>query len=181
MISVAKYRLIQFKDSINKYYVKSEENSICPICGNMDLSVIGSRNRVARQSDGKTMYLIIRRLRCSNCHKIHHELPDLLVPYKRYVSAAIEVIIDDNAAEICCENSSISRIKSWFADISQHMSGCLSAIAVRLGLKIRPGNGSSAYQRIKHMVGETSGWLAKAVRTIVNTNNWVHTRSAFMA
>ncbi|WP_307545897.1 DUF6431 domain-containing protein [Paenibacillus sp. V4I5] len=30
--------------------------------------------------------LVIRRLHCSQCLKIHHELPDCIVPYKRYES-----------------------------------------------------------------------------------------------
>lgn len=181
MISIANYQLVQFKDNINKYYVKSQENSICPTCENMELKVVGSRKRTAWNGDGKTITLVIRRLRCINCHRIHHELPDLLVPYKRYVSAAIEAILDDNTAEVCCENSSISRIKTWFAEVSEYIAGSMYAIAIRLGLETKLLVGSSAYRRIKIMAGETSGWLAKAVRTMVNTNNWVHTRSAFMS
>ncbi len=69
------------KDNSNKYYVKSEENSICPVCGCCELKVIGSRKRNTLQGDGETIILIIRRLRCRNCRRIHHELPDILVPY----------------------------------------------------------------------------------------------------
>lgn len=180
MISISKYQLIPSKDSNNRFYVKSQENSICPRCENIKLKVIGSRKRTAWKGDGSILTLVIRRLNCCNCHKTHHELPDLLVPYKRYVSAVIESILDDNTTEICCENSSISRIKSWFAEVSKYMAGCLNAIAIRLGLETKLQNSLSAYRRIKIMMGETSGWLAKAVRTMVNTNNWVHTRSAFL-
>ena len=180
MISISKYSLICDKDNSSICYVKSEEDSICPVCGNSELEVIGSRKRGVRQGDGETTILVIRRLRCRNCRRIHHELPDILVPYKRYASAAIEAILDDNATEICCENSSISRIKSWFAEVSEYIAGCLPAIAARLGLKIKLRSGP-ARQRIKDLVGQAAGWMARTVRTMVNTNNWLHTRSAFMS
>ena len=180
MISLSKYRLIYAMDTSNICYVKSEEDSICPICGSLDLKVIGSRKRRARQGDGERIIMVIRRLRCSNCRRIHHELPDILVPYKRYTSVAVEAVLNDNTTEICCENSSIYRIKNWFAKLESYIAGCLSAVAVRLNLETKLMSGS-ARQRIKDLIGESAGWLARTVRTMVNTNNWVHTRSAFMS
>ena len=32
---------------------------------------------------------LIRRLKCSNCGRLHRELPDCLVPYKHYASEVI--------------------------------------------------------------------------------------------
>lgn len=180
MISLEKYRLILDENNSNKYYVKSEEDSICPVCDSPDLKVIGSRGRCALQGNGEAIILIIRRLRCRNCHRIHHELPDMLVPYKRYAEPVIEAIIDGTTTEICCENSSIFRIKKWFTETSEYIAGCLSAIAARLDLETNLRDGP-ANQRIKNLVGKTAGWLARAVRTMVNTNNWPHTRSAFLS
>lgn len=179
MISIAKYRLIWDKDSSNKYYVKSEEISICPICGNPELKVIGSRKRSALKGDGEAIILIIRRLRCLGCKRIHHELPDMLVPYKRYSSGIIEVIVDDTSDEVSCENISIYRIKRWFQEISGYIAGCLGSVAAQCGLEIVKSG--PVFQRIKAYVGEGASWLARAVRTVVNTNNWLHTRSAFMS
>lgn len=179
MIILAKYSLIRDRENSTICNVKSEEESICPICGSPELNVIGSRKRKALQGDGGAMILVLRRLRCMNCRRIHHELPDLLVPYKRYCGAVIEAVLDDSATEVCCENSTIARIKSWFGGLSNYIAGCLSAIAARLGLETELRNGQ-ACRRIKDMVGDAADWLARAVRTMVNTNNWVHTRSAFM-
>ena len=39
------------------------------------------------------MVLSIRRLRCADCKRIHHELPDILVPYKHHVRESIETTI----------------------------------------------------------------------------------------
>ena len=180
MIILAKYSLIHDKDNSTKCFVKSEEESICSVCGSPELKVIGSRKRKALQGDGEALILVIRRLRCMNCRRIHHELPDMLVPYKRYCGAVIEVILDDSATEVCCENSTIARIKSWFGGVSEYIAGCLTAIAARLDLEKALRSGPACL-RIKALVGEATGWLARTVRTMVNTNNWVHTRSAFMS
>ncbi|MGB4509265.1 MAG: DUF6431 domain-containing protein, partial [Syntrophomonadaceae bacterium] len=52
----------------------------CPCCSG-GLKVIGSRPRKCVNSVGERITLIIRRLRCVKCQRIHHELPDMLVPY----------------------------------------------------------------------------------------------------
>ncbi|WP_414672216.1 DUF6431 domain-containing protein [Lentibacillus sp.] len=41
----------------------------------------GSRPRVWCRSSGKRDNLIIRRLYCEKCKDIHHELPDVFIPY----------------------------------------------------------------------------------------------------
>ncbi|MEW5785724.1 MAG: DUF6431 domain-containing protein, partial [Bacillota bacterium] len=48
--------------------------------------MIGSRKRTFINEAGEREILIIRRLRCKNCKRVHHELPDIIVPYKRYNS-----------------------------------------------------------------------------------------------
>nr|WP_281243565.1 DUF6431 domain-containing protein [Evansella caseinilytica] len=60
-----------------------------PSCGK-DMSVSGTRNRKSKERSGGTKTYNIRRLRCEHCRRIHHELPDCLVPYKRYESECIE-------------------------------------------------------------------------------------------
>ncbi|HCS75460.1 MAG TPA: hypothetical protein DIW17_16495 [Clostridiales bacterium] len=180
MIILAKYKLIPDEVNRNKRRVKSEEKSICPICLSEALKVIGSRNRRATNSNGENLIIVIRRLKCSNCKKIHHELPDILVPYKRYLSKCIEAIIDGQGGRISCENSSIYRLKRWFKGIEAHIKGSLASIAARVNSAIKMG-GESPLKAIKTYVGNEQGWLARAVRIVANTNNWVHTRFAFMA
>lgn len=179
MIIITKYKLIPYETDQNKLHVKSEEKSICPICLNEVLKVIGSRNRRALNSKGENLIIVIRRLRCSTCKKIHHELPDILVPYKRYLSSCIEAVIEGKGDRIPCENSSIYRIKRWFKVMAAHIKRSLAAIAARENIVIEIGEGTTL-KTITLYVGERPGWLARAVRIVVNTNNWVHTRFAFM-
>lgn len=180
MIIIEKYRLVPDENDKSKFYVKSEEESICPLCSHAELKAIGSRKRKALSSKGEKLAVVIRRLKCTKCNRIHHELPDILVPYKRYLSECIEAIIEGEEDGICCENSSIYRIREWFGGMIGYIAGSLGAIAAKLGIEIEVKE-KSAFQRIKAYVGKEKGWLARAVRTIVNTNNWVHTRSAFMS
>ncbi|MED4936026.1 DUF6431 domain-containing protein [Heyndrickxia coagulans] len=45
------------------------------------MKVIGTRDRKAIDRSGKKHIYNIRRLQCEQCGKIHHELPEFLVPY----------------------------------------------------------------------------------------------------
>ena len=78
------------------FYVRSSETPHCTCCGS-SLRVIGSRSRVLKENDGSQKKLIIRRMRCDSCERIHHELPDILVPFKRYGSETIESVLTSPA------------------------------------------------------------------------------------
>jgi hypothetical protein len=146
--------------------------------------VIGSRSRKYLNKAGEKNTLIIRRLSCVNCKKIHHELPDMLVPYKRYDSESIEaVVVRNDKLDVAVDESTIIRWKNWFKVISHHFIGCLISVAARyeketvVDLSILP---KSVLERIFYFVGNSCFWLSRVVRIVVNLNNWVHTRSAFM-
>jgi hypothetical protein len=62
-----------------------------------------------------------------------------------------------------------------------HFSGCLVSIAIQTGKdSVEDYDSMSLLQRLWHHVGDAEGWLARIVRPIANSNNWVHTRSAFV-
>ena len=93
----------------NVFFVKSAEQIPCPCC-NGPLEVIGSRQRKYINGLGEQIILIIRRLCCDNCKRVHHELPDILVPYKRYGSESIEAVITgDTALTVTADESTINR------------------------------------------------------------------------
>lgn len=113
MIIIKDYLLIQ-KDN-SDYYVRSREERVCPYCQGR-FTVIGSRRRVIYREDGSKERLIIRRLRCMECKRISHELPDLVIPYKRYDAEVILHALDETKKDICCpaEESTIYRWRLWF-------------------------------------------------------------------
>jgi hypothetical protein len=146
------------------------------------MEVIGSRQRKYIDLEGNRNILVIRRLRCQHCGKIHHELPDILVPYKRYSSECIEEVISGNAPiSVPADESTLLRWRNWFSKISLNFLGCLQSISVQLyGYSEAAPQSQSILHRIWQYVDNTFGWMARVVRPVANTNSWVHTRSAFM-
>jgi hypothetical protein len=166
------------------FFVRNLEQVSCPCCGGQ-FSVIGSRKRKYIDSEGNKIILRIRRLRCKVCGSIHHELPDILVPYKRHCSESIESVIKPKGTlYVSADDSTIRRWRNWFRGYTDHFLGCLESIAVRLGRKTAKKithSSKSRFQRVIDFVGDASGWLARIVRPVANTNNWIHTRSAFLS
>ena len=115
------------------FFVRSKEQNLCPCCSG-DLKVIGSRPRKCVNSVGERIALIIRRLRCVKCQRIHHELPDMLVPYKRHIADSIEsVIADDNELSVTADESTLKRWRNWFNEKADYFQGCLKSVAIRYG------------------------------------------------
>jgi hypothetical protein len=167
-----------------EFFVRSGEQNCCPCCGGQ-LGVIGSRKRKYIKETGEQETLVIRRLNCKDCERVHHELPDILVPYKRYSSESIEAVVTGDAAlTVAADESTINRWRKWFWELFNYFVGCLVSIAVRLGKKPVEEESylpESPLQRIWSYVGDAPRWLARIVRPVVNLNYWVHTRSAFLS
>lgn len=155
-----------------------------PCCGER-LKIIGSRNRKCKESSGEEKVLRIRRLRCVNCSSIHHELPDCLVPYKRYESGCVEqVLVESVPSDVAADDSTLHRWKAWFHEQKSYWIGCLTSIAVRFHhdpVKALSTPSQTAHHRLGQIVGDAPGWLARVVRPIANVNLWLHTRSAFLS
>jgi hypothetical protein len=167
------------------FFVRCVEVVPCPCCGE-ELKVIGSRKRISRNATGEAKVLALRRLRCTGCCKIHHELPDSLVPYKRYESTCVEDVVSEDMEEavVAADDSTLYRWRSWYNELAAYWCGALSSIAVRFHhgpVKVSSAPSLSTHQRIGHVVGNAPGWLARVVRPIANVNLWLHTRSAFLS
>ena len=104
------------------------------------------------------------------------------MPYKRHASESIEAAVagDDTAWRRMSPPSGaggdgLRRGPNYFL-------GCLASIAVRHNMSFveplshRP---ESALLGIWHYVGDAPGWLERVVRSVANSNLWLHTRSAF--
>jgi hypothetical protein len=139
-----------------------------------------------KKSCGQIKILIIRRLQCTVCRRIHHELPDCLVPYKRYESECIEEIItnDSSSLSVAADEATLYRIRKWFLTQVQNLLGTLKSIALQLrqiSVKEQSELSLPAHHRLGLYVGKTPGWLARTVRAVVNSNLWIHTRFAFLS
>jgi ribosomal protein L44E len=158
MIIITKYRLEY--NLKNELCVKADEEIVCPVCGHRHLKPKGWRRRKVIMPEGKPKILRIRRLKCSNCKKNHHELPDMIVPYKRHCAQTVESIVTGQEETVCCEESSINRIKTWWADIQVYIKSVLASLKEKYGIDFAGAK------------------IPEIVRALVNTNLWSGTRSA---
>lgn len=147
--------------------------------------MVGSRERVWYRNSGIKAKLIIRRLYCERCHKIHHELPDVLVPYKRYGVESMEQVLDDQVVDVPADESTLKRWREWFEIWGPYAVGCLLSLNSRFQLELSVGCTSDPPRTILQRIGRNGNsigrWLAKIVRPIVNIHLWIQTRSAFLS
>lgn len=157
----------------------------CPCCDG-PLKVAGSKERVWYRSSGTRHLLIIRRLHCVSCTKMHNELPDVLIPYKRYGVESIEPVVDGvEPIEVAADDATLVRWRQWFMTWATYALGCLNSIAMRFQLEVPEESSSGSPQTVLQAIGRekgtTTGWLANVVRPIANTHLWLHTRSACLS
>lgn len=136
------------------FVITGTETIRCPICRG-DLKPYDRRKRSAVNSDGKKNRYVLRRLRCQSCLKLHLELPDTLIPYKRYEVQVIEQVITGTAGQIPYEERTRQKIRHWYHQAHQHLSGFWRSISSGLS---SPGR---------------SPELIELVRAIVNSGMWL--------
>ena len=153
----------------------------CPHCQSQ-LEPYDRRNRKYQNITGDQKILVIRRLRCCNprCQRIHAELPDFLVPYKRYAVDVITAVLSGTAIVAPAEESTRHRWKNWYRQIRDHLLGVAASVRRNLQeinrtLLASPSRKSNF--RVMELVGLN---LSELVRLAVNTGNWITTRSAMV-
>ena len=94
--------------------------------------------RIMRLEGGMKQRFLIRRLKCSNCGRLHRELPDCLVPYKHYASEVISGVLDgiitpedDDSADYPCEMT-MRRWHCWLEANRLRIDGYLKSTGYRL-------------------------------------------------
>lgn len=170
MVIITRFTL-DWKTSGKFFSVISQESVPCPCCVG-ELRCIGSRLRGCLDAFGTRAILSIRRLRCLTCRKIHHELPDRLVPYKRYEAEVFETAHAGGPEAVPgVDLLTVCRWRQWHAWFLQYGNQCMKAVSHRFGLT----------ESLSFEEQHVPGWLAKVVRMVANTNLWVHTRSVWMS
>ena len=133
-----------------------------------------------RQSDGDRRTLIIRRLRCGKCGRLHHELPDIVVPYKRYDADTIEEVLSEKETNpsFPCETSTAVRLRVWFLLLRSYFEGTIRALSFlyRQDMALQEELATLACLEPADL---ENGWLKRLVRVIVNSGRWQQTRSAY--
>ena len=114
------------KDSIHMKY--DDAPKICPVCGNL-LKYRDRRQRIIRTEDGRTLWCTVRRFKCTNCNRLHTEIPKQLTPYKHYQTSSIEDVIDgvtdesDPATADGPSEQTMKRWRRWFSSNEDRLHG----------------------------------------------------------
>ena len=138
--------------------VTALEASYCPTCQTL-LTVRSARERVywKGDTDCEKKILLIRRLYCEQCDCIHHELPDCVVPYKRYSADIIGNIANGQAfKDAPCPEGTARRLKAWWEAIKPYFMNILLTLIFRFGVSY----------------GKPPAFR-ETVRAVANSNNWI--------
>lgn len=129
---------------------------LCPHCGG-ELKSYDRRFRNYINNVGDQILLYLRRLKCQSCRKMHTELPDYLVPYKRYCVEVIEEVATTGRSRIPEDTCTRQKIKQWYRSILPQ----LKAIWQRLTKQ--------------HLVSPfVSPSLRNMVKATVNSGFWIY-------
>ena len=142
----------------------SREDPVCPHCGK-PLATRDHRSRIWKWYRGVKRQIIVRRMFCSTCDKLHIELPDVLVPHKHYGSEVIENVVDDvstpddlTTEDYPCEKT-MERWKNWIAINIPQIDGCLRSAGTRL-LDLHESLLVSTDSLLTQLRKNGAGWLA---------------------
>jgi len=104
----------------------SSDRAICPICGKKTYTIKdGYRDRTYIDRDtGEYLTISVRKWYCSQCNKYFTELPDFLVPYKRYMKKEIEAVVKHyiQHAKVSCHFFTIVSIKQQYVWVTQFLN-----------------------------------------------------------
>lgn len=86
----------------------TEEENVCPDCGGK-LKVRDSKKRTVKDISGEEYTFNLRRFICLECGKIHTEIPDCIVPKKRYFKDSIMAAVEGKCDYYIMDDSTIYR------------------------------------------------------------------------
>lgn len=157
--------------------MSNETSSVCPVCGGL-LDYRDSRSRIMKASGGISSWILIRRLKCGGCRKLHNELPDILTPYKHYASEIIEdvadgaVTADDLATEDYPCEATMERWKGWIDRNILRIDGMLKSVGYRL-LDFSEQLLKSGISLLMELREAGAGWLGTVLRLIYNSGGFL--------
>ena len=102
----------------------------CPFCHER-LYHYDSRDRSVRIDEDKQYHFRLRRLRCTQCKKIHLELPDFLLPNARCFKSVIGRAIKGEAVAVVRDPRTPKRWRRWWRRFSGPLRAALESLIHR--------------------------------------------------
>ena len=100
-------REYKIKEQDGIYYIVPSSVPACPQCGGQ-MRIRDSKKRKVILADGTVQTFLLRRHKCTECGRVHLELPDIMIPHKHYARAAITATVQDGI-KCSAEQSTIYR------------------------------------------------------------------------
>ena len=163
MVSLTRF---QEKHKNNLIIIIAQEFLSCPCCEG-ELFVRGTCRRQAINAEGIKRHYQLRVLQCRDCGKTHRELPTPLVPYKRYDGEAI-TYIENHPADAPCNTRTIPLLLEWLAWFLSYANHIVESQSLILSVPLSKASGKLQSKE-----------LLSLVRTVVNSGNWIHNRTAY--
>jgi hypothetical protein len=159
------------------FVTSSDDTSVCPVCGGT-LKYRDTRPRIRKKEGGLKEHLMIRRLRCMECHRYHNELPDCLVPHKHYEAEVISGVIDgivtsgDADSEDFPSFLTMLRWLQWFQMNLANIEGFLRNAGYRI---LGSGEGLLfSHASLLDIIRQThQDWLERILRIIYNSGGFL--------
>ena len=179
-MAIAMVIIAQYHMEVNLFgetICKSEEEPVCPICQNK-LKFRDWRRRISLKEGREVTWIMIRRLYCKKCRRLHNELPDILSPYKHYEAETIEGVVDgfvlpdDRGSETYPCEATMNRWKQWIAHNAPFIEGFLRMIGysiMELGKEFLMTEEKIFDSLRKRLPAEGKSWLGYINRIIYNS------------
>jgi len=137
------------------FVVEGTETISCPKCHG-GLKLYDRRRRCVIDAEGTKHVYSLRRLRCTKCERLHTELPDFVVPYKRYSAEVIDKVSQGERVDAPYEERTREKLRAWYKKVACHLQGVW---------------------RQQVNFGFASPWVVPSfldlVRATVNSGNWL--------
>jgi hypothetical protein len=191
IVIISEYKIK--RNNENVFFIESEPSDAkCPNCEET-LKYHGRDTRGLRDATGIKKIYSIRILKCLNksCPTTYHrELPDIIIPYKRYDAESIEEAVTLNNMEItvAADQSTIYRWRKWFKKNGLYIMMALLSVSASLNGNTptplpsnKNQNPVNPLDQIKTMLSREKNWLGESARILTNASKWVFNRSAFLS
>ena len=166
-------------NKIKDYFlVKTDEVVPCPYCSGL-LRYRDSVFRSIKDFASDAVCLLLRRLLCQECKKLHRELPSNVQPYKHYGAEVIQAVIDgsEEASTCAADNSTIRRWVADFSGAAPDINQRLTSVYVRMVEETVPiSRSETVLDRIRQHVKH---WLPFVMRLLINSGHKICTQFAF--
>ena len=170
MVIIAVYKLLRKGKDLLVIHNDASDPIICPECRGR-LNYRDSRKRIWKHEGGVVERLIVRRLYCAACKRLHTELPDCVSPYKHYETATICGVIegivtaeDEDSESYPCE-ATMKRWHEWFRQNRTALQGHINRTCYELNF-----SSTNANRPLLEQIQEKyRNWLEIIIRIVYNS------------